>query len=115
MSNNFLQSAKDLRKPEFLSKINSPDLKTRNTLNHGSFFTPSGSNKMMVKTPDNNSRKESHGRDGSINLREMQGKLYSIRERMKSTGGSRFRNTFTDTHIQGGFQTGFVQASQSGI
>jgi hypothetical protein len=45
----------------------------------------------------------------------MQGKLTSIRERMKSQGGSRFRGKpFYDTHVQGGFQSGFVQSS-SGV
>lgn len=71
----------------------------------------------MVKTPGNGSRQGSVDpqRPGSINFREMQGKLHSIRERMKSQGGTRFKpkaSMFSDTHIQGGFQTGFIQLSQ---
>lgn len=119
MTNNFLVSAKDLRTPDVkqvtqsmfkLSKPTSPSYKSRNQL--GGFLTPNDYAR-EVKTPEAGSRKGSVDRAGSVNFREMQGKLTQIRERMKSQGGSRFRGKmFNDTHVQGGFQAGFVNSGK---
>lgn len=48
---------------------------------------------------------------GSVNMKEYQKKLHSVRQKLKSQNGSRFSRGFQDTNFTGGYQAGFFSTS----